>query len=314
MIDLLAELPRLDHVLLRREALELGVDDKRLARMVGAGDLVRLRHGIYADARVWGKADSRTRHLLLATGVRRLYGDTVALSHVSAALAYGAPDWQLGYDSVHVTHLNGFAGRRQARTVHHRGGCYVDDLTVDEHGWITTPARTFVDVAKSLPTAVALVVADWILHKGLATKDQLWDALDRQGEAPYTLRIRAVIAHADPLAESVGETRSRYEFRAAGLPDPVPQLEIRDARGRFLARVDFAWPELKVIVEFDGRVKYDDMLKPGQTILDVIRAEKRRDRDLAALGWTVIRIEWDDLATPGPVMQRIRQALSRRAA
>lgn len=314
MIDLLAELPRLNHVLLRREALELGIDDKRLVRMVRAGDLVRLRQGVYADARVWAKADARTKHLLLATGVRRLYGDTVALSHVSAALAYGAPDWQLGFDSVHVTHLNGFAGRRQARTVHHRGACYVDDLTLDEHGWITTPARTFVDVVKSVPTAVGLVVADWILHKGLATKGQLWDALDRQVEAPYTLRVRSVIANADPRSESVGETRSRFEFRAAGLPDPIPQFEIRDPRGRFLGRVDFAWPELKVIVEFDGLVKYDKLLKPGQTMLDVIREEKRRDRNLAALGWTVIRIEWDDLATPGPVMERIRQALSRRAA
>lgn len=313
MIDLLAELPRLDHILLRREALELGIDDKRLARIVRAGDLVRLRHGVYADARVWAKADTRTRHLLLATGIRRLYGDSVALSHVSAALAYGVPTWQLGFDSVHLTHLNGFAGRRQARTVHHRGGCYVDDLTVDEHGWITTPARTFVDVVKSVPTAVGLVVADWILHEGLATKGQLWDALDRQGDAPYTLRVRAVIAHAEPLTESVGETRSRFEFRAAGLPAPVPQLEIRNAHGRLVARVDFAWPELKVVVEFDGRVKYDELLQPGQTMLDVVRAEKRRDRELAALGWTVIRIGWDDLATPGPVMERIRQALSRRA-
>lgn len=314
MIDLLAELPRFDHVLLRREALELGIDDKRLARMVRAGDLVRLRQGVYADALAWESCDNRTKHLLLATAVRRLYGDNVALSHVSAALAYGAPDWQLGFDSVHLTHVDGFAGRRQARTIHHRGGCYVDDLRKDEHGWITTPARTFVDVAKTVPTVVGLVIADWMLHRGLVTKGQLWDALDRQEVAPYTLRIRAVIAHAEPLSESVGETRTRFEFRAAGLPDPVPQLVIRDDRGRFIARVDFAWPELMVIVEFDGLVKYSELLPPGMTMLDVIRLEKRRDRELAALGWTVIRLEWDDLTKPGLVMDRIGQALSRRAA
>ena len=34
------------------------------------------------------------------------------------------------------------------------------------------------------------------------------------------------------------------------------QYEIRDSAGQLLARLDFAWPELGVFLEFDGKEKY----------------------------------------------------------
>ena len=41
-----------------------------------------------------------------------------------------------------------------------------------------------------------------------------------------------------------------------GLPLPIPQYKIYDDSGRLVAVVDFAWPELGLFVEFDGKVKY----------------------------------------------------------
>jgi hypothetical protein len=114
---------------------------------------------------------------------------------------------------------------------------------------------------------------------------------------------------AEPKVESVGETRSMFMFSAQGLPRPVPQFEIQLSNGE-VARVDFAWPELKVIVEFDGVEKYHRYRKPGETIEQMVLREKRRE-DLIreATGWTVIRLVWSDLGIPLVTAQRIRRAM-----
>ena len=59
---------------------------------------------------------------------------------------------------------------------------------------------------------------------------------------------------------------------------PEPQYEIKDDRGVVIGRVDFAWPELGVFLEFDGKVKYEKLLKPGE------RALRRRDQGEEARG------------------------------
>ncbi|WP_303968212.1 DUF559 domain-containing protein [Rothia mucilaginosa] len=53
-------------------------------------------------------------------------------------------------------------------------------------------------------------------------------------------------------------------------------------------RVDFAWPEARVILEFDGEQKYVD--HPGRD-----RYEAARDRALARAGWTVVHLTWADI-------------------
>ncbi|MCZ2822403.1 hypothetical protein O2V63_18845 [Modestobacter sp. VKM Ac-2977] len=75
-------------------------------------------------------------------------------------------------------------------------------------------------------------------------------------------------------AESPQETRVRLLLAAHGLPAPVAQFEVR-ADGRFLARVDFGWPERRVALEYDG-VWHDG---PGQFVRD-----RQRLSALAAAG------------------------------
>ena len=89
--------PRVDEslVLLRREAIAQGLSDQWLCRRVRDGTLIRMRQGVYVDAGAYRDASPRLRHRLLAEGVTRLYGDDVALSHVSACLEWGAPDFRL---------------------------------------------------------------------------------------------------------------------------------------------------------------------------------------------------------------------------
>ena len=94
----------------------------------------------------------------------------------------------------------------------------------------------------------------------------------------------------------------------ATLPPPVPQWEARDADGRLVGRTDFGWPKHGVVGEFDGMVKYSRALT-GQDPAEAVFDEKRREDALRALGLTVVRWTWHDLAQFAPILARLNQAL-----
>jgi hypothetical protein len=300
-------------VLLRREAIARGCNDNVLHRLVRDGTLIRLRQGVYALRSKYLAADSKTRHLMLCRGVMRLYADHIALSHGSAALAQGGPEYGIDLVNAHVTHLEG-GGRNVARVVHHDGTCRVGDLRRQDGHWITAPPRTVLDVACVSGAEAGLVQANHFLHLELTSLDELQTVAKLEELWPHSLAHHLVLHLADPRVESVGETRSSYLFFGQGLPAPVPQFEIPLSNGE-LARVDFAWPELRVIVEFDGVEKYHRFRRPGETIEQMVMREKRRE-DLIreATGWIVIRLTWRDLDHPIATGLRIRRAMTPFAA
>ena len=100
------------------------------------------------------------------------------------------------------------------------------------------------------------------------------------------------------------------EFIAAGL--------VAGAAGDdrvVIARLDFALPELKVWLEFDGRVKYEKLLGPGDRASDVVLRERNRERQVEAItGWVCVRVSWADLADPARLVARIYEAAARAAS
>jgi very-short-patch-repair endonuclease len=84
----------------------------------------------------------------------------------------------------------------------------------------------------------------------------------------------------------------------AGL-DPVPQFDVR-VDGVLLARVDFAWPEARLAVEYEGSYHFKGT--------QIVRDDARLDR-LVAAGWRVIRLNAADLHDLDAVVARIREAL-----
>jgi len=77
--------------------------------------------------------------------------------------------------------------------------------------------------------------------------------------------------------------------------------------GRWLGRVDFGWPDLCTVGEFDGRVKYGRLLRPGQEPGDAVFAEKCREDALREVDLGVARWIWPELDTFAPVVDRIRR-------
>ncbi len=154
----------------------------------------------------------------------------------------------------------------------------------------------------------AVAAADAALRSGAADLDRVADLVRRLAESPRrAARAERWLLRADPLSESVGETRTRLLLVDLG-HEVRSQVRIPDGSGAVVARVDLLVGE-RVIVEFDGLVKYE-----GADGRAALAAEKAREDRLRALGYEVVRITWADLAQPHRVAAMVRSALERSAA
>lgn len=296
-------------IVLRRDAVLHGYTDDYLTRMVRAGHLHRMRQGAYVDGKVWTRAGARAQHVLLTEAVMAQYDDQVVLSHDSAVLDHGGPDHRLALDDVHVTELRG-GGRRSARVVHHDGACGLLDLTRIGGHWVTSPARTVLDITRAHGVEVGVVVADDFIWRGLMTLEELDQLYQSVRHWPGSLALQMVVRLATGRSESVGETLGMLLFRRLGLPKPEQQFEIRDASGRLVATTDWAWPDHGAFGEFDGKGKYHRSRRPGESIEQCVMREKRReDEAREASGFRAVRLEWVDLFRPRETDARVRRVL-----
>ncbi|MBF4162080.1 type IV toxin-antitoxin system AbiEi family antitoxin domain-containing protein [Nocardioides acrostichi] len=301
-------------VVLRRRMVAAGIGDRAIAQLKRRGELVPLRQGVYALTGAWERAGGADRHLMLASGVMGIYGDSVALSHLSAALHLGAPDWQIDTSHVHVTAFNAVGERTQALVHHHQGRLHVDDLTLRDGTWTTSPARTALDTAAMLPRDPAVALLDWFVASGHTTTDELLHFLQRRLHWSDHLHLAYWLSLVRPGAQSVGESRLHLLIGDAGLPAPELQIEVRTHRGALLGYVDQGWRDRGVLVEFDGMEKYHRFRRPGETIEGMVVREKlREDAIREATGCTLIRVIWRDLDDPASLVQRLRHALFRAA-
>ena len=302
--------PRNTPVWLRGELLDQGYDDYAIARLVADGVFVRLRRGAYASKVDYGKLDASGRHGLRARAAIKQAKTAVVLSHVSALPEYDAPTWRIDLDEVNLTRLDGKVGRREAGIRQHRGRVVEGDVITRNGVPVMSGTRTSLEITTIADVEPALCVVNHLLHHGHTTLAQLAERYRTMDHWPHTLTTDIVLRLADPRIESVGESRSFYLFWRHHLPMPVPQYEVRDEDGRVIARLDFAWPELGVFLEFDGKVKYEKPLRPGQSASEVVIAEKRReDKIRQRTGWRCIRLTWDDLEHPARTAAMIRREL-----
>lgn len=283
---------------LRREAIALGLDDKTLARARRRSELVRVRHGAYTFPDLWEVVDDVARHEIQTLAALRVLGERTAASHHSACALHGMDLWGVELDTVHLTRLDGGAGRTEGDVIHHEGLWLPEDV-VDLRGWkATAPARAALESAHLSGVERGLVVADSGLRMGLFTPEDLERQHRLMQSWPGSQHLQLVTRLADGRSQSVGESRCRYLFWRYGLPAPVLQYHVYDG-DRLIGITDFAWPEYGLLGEFDGKVKYGRLLKPGQTPGDVVFDEKRREDLLRRVtGCGMVRVIWADFGRP----------------
>ncbi|MGB5934694.1 MAG: type IV toxin-antitoxin system AbiEi family antitoxin domain-containing protein [Ornithinimicrobium sp.] len=281
------------------EMAEVGVSRHVVQRAVKSGHLIRLRRNVVALADVWASAQPWERHALLAKGVVRACDRAnFALSHQSALALHGIPVHGVDH-RVHLVHRNDGVCRTGPMTAIFLPVAAKYLQKVDGM-WAVAAPLAVLQVAATSGIESGLVSADALLRSG--TTD-LAHALADLPRGNGFARAAQVVSLADGRIESVGESRCRWAMRTAGLPDPEPQVWVRD--GGFAARVDFLLADQRVIIEFDGMVKY-------QSPAD-LRAEKVREDRLRSLGYEVVRVTWKDLECTEQVHAMISAAIHRSA-
>lgn len=297
----------------RADLLRHGHHDRSISRLVKNGTLARIRHGSYTDGPAWRSLDVISRHRLRARAVLRRAGTDVALSHTSAALEHGASAWGLDLNDVHVCRLDGQAGRREAGVAQHRGRLSDAAVAVVNGLPVTDAARCVAEVLSIAGTEATLALAHELTHAGRTTAAEIGAELVNAERWPGTLGVHVVLPLIEVPCESVAETRFLHLIARSGLPMPVAQFPVSGPDGSCCARLDFAWPELGVWVEIDGRAKYDRLLGPGETASDVVWREKRREDEVRRrTGWRCLRVTWADLQDPERLLQILRIFLASR--
>lgn len=265
------------------------------------GSLVRLRRGVVAEL---DEASRTAVHRMKIEAAAPFLGPDTYFAHESAAVLHELPLLSGRLDEVVAVRTGGGHGTI-SRTLHtRRTQVSSGDTTLVDGFPVTSLLRTACDLTRRLPFPEAVMVADAALRYGLNRNDMLRCIVGGRG-----CRMAAsALDFADARSESPGESLSRVRMHRAGIPAPTPQVELFDDFGHLVARVDFWWEAEGVVGEFDGLVKYGELLRPGQTAEDVVEAEKAREQTLVAAGCTVIRWGWRDLWN-GEMDFRLRQAL-----
>ncbi|WP_327100977.1 hypothetical protein OIE68_20605 [Nocardia vinacea] len=294
------EVPR---TISRRNALEAGFTGRELSRRPWQ----RVCRGQYLSAVDIGEMTTEQRHLVLTDAVAAGSSSAAVVSHISAAVVHGLPVWSIPLARVHLTRNRRTGARTGKRVMMHAASIESDEVVQIGDLRVTTVARTIVDLARTVPFEQAVVVGDAALRLGHTSSAELAEQLLRANGRPGCPAARRVIDFLDGRAESPGESRSRVVLCTAGLPAPELQSTVLDVNGGFVARVDFLFPTLGVIGEFDGMIKYRNNFRHGSSESTVI-AEKLSADALRALGWAVVRWTWPDLDTPDRWLTRLARA------
>lgn len=182
-------------------------------------------------------------------------------------------------EEIHITLPHGLSRKPRPGVVIHRARHIDPDDLRDRR---TSPLRTVLDCASTLPFVEALAVADSALKYGLVTPPRLASAAAATRGPGRTSRLQ-IARHADGRAANAFESVLRGLLVQAGITTFVPQLVIH--AGPLSLQVDLADPFAGVVLEADSFEFHGS------------RADFRRDceryDELVAAGWVVLRLPWE---------------------
>jgi hypothetical protein len=294
----------------RQEALDAGYDDNAIRRALKVRLWTRIRQGAYTFTDLWTATDEIEKHLAAARAVARRLAPRVALSHTSAALDHELVVWGAGLSMVHITRLDGASGRTEAGVVHHEGFSVESDVVERDGYLVMKPARAALETCSLVHTEAAVAILDAGLHRKRFDGEEVEAAFALMREWPRTLHLQFAVPFADGRAESVGESRSRYLCHRYRLPAPELQGPVYDDDGELIGVSDFQWKQQRLLGEFDGKIKYGRLLKPGEEPGEVVFREKvREDAMRRVTGCAMVRLIWSDLNRGPETAARIRRLM-----
>ncbi|OII12806.1 hypothetical protein BIU97_02350 [Curtobacterium sp. MCBA15_009] len=282
---------------------------RALERDVRRGVLERIRPGVLVrPGALAGLRPGERHHVMVRAALHRLRpGDVV--SHQSAAAVLGYPMLGAPPPKVHVLDATTSHTRVSSWFVRHGVLARPPSAALDVAGvLVTTAPRTAVDVAATRPLAVALPVVDHVL----AHRQTTAAALDGEVATLTAARTKAAtaIGMGSGLSGSPAESLFRVRCRELAAPEYVQQHPFRRP-GTQSAIVDFWFPAQGVVVEIDGRAKYEDpAMLGGRSVEDAHWREKRREDFVRSFPEvrTVVRLSFTDVLSADRVRTALRRA------
>jgi len=280
-----------------RQLRELRFTSQSIKRRKESGLLVPVLSGVYRTAGV------PLDLLLLIRATHLWLRSRGVLSHRTAATLQGLMDEQTTIDVSTTGHLRAPHPRVRVHRVHQlepRDLRYFDDMLV------TNPVRTIVDLAGALSPRSFDHVVDEGRRRMLIAERPLRATLGRLGGRGRagTRRLTRMLDEGEfqlPVPGSRFERRLLHFIEDHSLRKPERQYVVSGDGGETVARVDFAFPDLMVAVECDGRKHHfgkDDWES------DLVRRSR-----LAAMGWRVVHISWDMLANRPQELLKLLQGV-----
>jgi hypothetical protein len=254
------------------EALSTGAISERTMRR----RYMPLYPGIYVPREAAVSARHRARAAWLWSKRRGM------LAGLSAAAILGA-EYIDARESAELIHDN---RRPPPKLVVHTESVLPDELVTMNEMRVTTPARTAFDLGRHLESRTVAVQRLDALANATGLKPVDVEAvMAEHARARGMPRLRQVLALVDAGAESPQETLARLALIDAGLPAPQTQVRVFDEYGQIVARLDMAYADFKVGIEYDGPQHWTDS------------RVRQRDIDkqfvLTELGWLIIRVSRD---------------------
>jgi len=285
-----------------RADLEIAdVSWKWLRGRLATGEWKRVHRGVFRLGCNQPTLDEREMAALLAAG------EGAVLSHTSAARRLGLDVTE--DETVHITiHASRKAKVRGAKVWRSRN---IGSRDIGNRGLLrlTNLPRTLIDLAATLDDGELRAAFDSALRQNSANAAWISRVLNRHGPGRHGVgRLRALVdeyRRGDEVPDSALESLGVELAKATGR-EPQLHLNVLD-EAHHVAEVDLAWPELKLCVQFDG-------WKTHRTRAVFVR-DRKQDRALVKLGWTVVRYPWDDVMhEPDTVVEDLVRILSRATA
>jgi very-short-patch-repair endonuclease len=285
------------------EAAQAGVSDKRLQHR----SLTRLGKGI--------REDGPTDELPLSVRVRPFIevNERCAASHQTAAELLLLPHNQRKEpaEMFHIIRPEGAADLKRPHVIVHRMKLYEDEVTVHQGIPVTTPERTWLDLAEVLSLDALVVAGDSCVRvprpeyegrdQPLCTIADLQRMIDRHKGKRGLRKAKEALRFVRVGSDSPQETLLRLAIVWAGLPEPELNVPILDTEGVGHHAPDLSYRRYRVGIEYEGEHHGEEL----QVVRDITRSER-----YSALGWTEVRISKRHMMDDGKqAVAKVRTAL-----
>jgi hypothetical protein len=241
---------------------------------------------------------------MILRSLRKIIPRDAVASRTTAALIHGIDVRRKVTTDVEVTQDRAGRLRPRPHVVVRQALLPEEDVWDLDGVLVTSPIRTAFDLARQPDRVESVVGIDAFAHAGLVTVDELLAYIEVHPGWRGVRTARLACDLAEPLTESSWETRLRLVLVYGGLPRPRVQIEVRNRWGILVARLDMGYDEVKIGVEFDGRIHEGSLTE-----------DRTRDNAAADEGWWLRRYTSSHLGGSGRyVVDQVARAFELRRA